>query len=126
MLEILNKITAGQGELQDLETLEELGKKVAAGSMCGLGQTAPNPLLTTLKYFRPEYEAHILEKRCPAKQCQALIDYQIDSELCRSCGLCMLEACPVNAITGSRQKFIRLTRVFVSAVVYVLAVVSLS
>ncbi|NLM24710.1 MAG: NADH-quinone oxidoreductase subunit NuoF [Firmicutes bacterium] len=103
MLEILNKITAGQGELQDLETLEELGKKVAAGSMCGLGQTAPNPLLTTLKYFRPEYEAHILEKRCPAKQCQALIDYQIDSELCRSCGLCK-QACPVNAITGSRQE----------------------
>lgn len=101
MLEILERICNGEGKDEDLETLEELALNVKEGSLCGLGQTAPNPVLTTLKYFRHEYEAHIKDKKCPARQCKALIAYRIDSEKCRSCSLCARK-CPVNAIKGSK------------------------
>jgi NADH-quinone oxidoreductase subunit F len=103
MLEILERICAGNGKEEDLELLEELAVKVKEGSLCGLGQTAPNPVLSTLKYFRDEYEAHIRDKKCPAKQCKALITYIIDPEKCRSCGLCA-KKCPVNTIKGEKKQ----------------------
>ncbi|MCG0275347.1 MAG: NADH-quinone oxidoreductase subunit NuoF [Thermosediminibacteraceae bacterium] len=101
MLEILERICQGQGEESDIELLEEIAMNVKEGSLCGLGQTAPNPVLTTLKYFRHEYEAHIKDKKCPAKQCKALISYRIDPEKCKSCGLCARK-CPVGTIKGSK------------------------
>jgi NADH-quinone oxidoreductase subunit F len=103
MLEILERICAGNGKEEDLDLLEELAVKVKEGSLCGLGQTAPNPVLSTLKYFRDEYEAHIRDKKCPAKQCKALITYTIDPEKCRSCGLCA-KKCPVNTIKGEKKQ----------------------
>lgn len=103
MLEILTRITAGHGKIEDLALLEELAESVKASSLCGLGQSAPNPVLTTLKYFRDEYEAHILEKRCPAAQCKALITYSIDPHKCEGCMVC-LRACPAEAITGARRE----------------------
>jgi NADH:ubiquinone oxidoreductase subunit F (NADH-binding)/NAD-dependent dihydropyrimidine dehydrogenase PreA subunit len=102
MLLLLEKITNGEGTMEDLNTLEELAHMVRRMSLCGLGQTAPNPVLTTLKYFRHEYEAHIKDKKCPAKVCTALITYNIESEKCRRCGLCA-KNCPVNCISGDRQ-----------------------
>ncbi|MDN5332591.1 MAG: NADH-quinone oxidoreductase subunit [Tepidanaerobacteraceae bacterium] len=101
MLEILERICQGRGKEEDLDILEELAMNVKEGSLCGLGQTAPNPVLTTLKYFRNEYEAHIKDRKCPAKQCKALITYRIDPEKCKSCGLCARK-CPVNTIKGSK------------------------
>nr|WP_202819959.1 NADH-quinone oxidoreductase subunit NuoF [Calderihabitans maritimus] len=103
MLEILNRITEGKGKEEDLEILESLALRVKEGSLCGLGQTAPNPVLTTLRYFRGEYEAHIREKRCPSKHCKALITYVINKEKCRSCGLCA-KKCPVSVIEGSKKE----------------------
>jgi len=103
MLEILERITKGEGEEGDIEKLEELAYNVKMGSLCGLGQTAPNPVLTTLKYFREEYEAHIRDKKCPAKQCRSLIKYHIIAELCTGCTVCARN-CPVNAISGERNK----------------------
>jgi NADH-quinone oxidoreductase subunit F len=103
MLEILDRICAGNGKEEDMDLLEELAVKVKEGSLCGLGQTAPNPVLSTLKYFRDEYEAHIRDKKCPAKQCKALITYIIDPEKCRSCGLCA-KKCPVNTIKGEKKQ----------------------
>ncbi|MGB9812062.1 MAG: NADH-quinone oxidoreductase subunit NuoF [Thermovenabulum sp.] len=103
MLEILERITSGNGKEGDIEKLEELALNVKEGSLCGLGQTAPNPVLTTLKYFRDEYEAHIYDKKCPAKQCKALISFMIDEEKCKSCGLCARK-CPANAIEGEKGK----------------------
>jgi len=102
MLEILMRITKGEGRENDIEALELLSDQIHKNSLCGLGQTAPNPVLTTLHYFREEYEAHIREKRCPAGQCRALIRYLINPELCRSCSLCS-KKCPVGAITGERR-----------------------
>ncbi|MBW1765208.1 MAG: 4Fe-4S binding protein, partial [Deltaproteobacteria bacterium] len=99
MLEILEKITAGDGEEEDLKNLEDLAYKVKQSSLCGLGQTAPNPVLTTLKYFRDEYEAHIKEKRCPAHYCPSLVSYHIIADNCTGCTLCS-QKCPVEAITG--------------------------
>jgi len=102
MLEILERITDGEGREEDLALLEDLAEKIKSSSLCGLGQTAPNPVLTTLKYFRSEYEAHIREKKCPAHTCKALIEYRIDPELCTGCTLCA-KKCPVQAIEGETK-----------------------
>ncbi len=99
MLEILERICSGKGEEGDIEKLEHLAKIIKDSALCGLGQTAPNPVLSTLKYFRNEYEAHIKEKRCPAGKCQALLKYTIDPSLCKGCGLCARN-CPAHAISG--------------------------
>lgn len=99
MLEILEKVTEGNGETEDLEKLERLAKTIQKASVCGLGQTAPSPVLSTMKYFRDEYITHIRDKKCPAKECKALRAIEIDPEKCRGCGICK-KNCPVNAITG--------------------------
>jgi NADH:ubiquinone oxidoreductase subunit F (NADH-binding)/ferredoxin len=103
MLEILQRITEGTGELSDLEILKELAPMIKDASLCGLGQTCPNPVLTTLNYFLDEYRAHIEEKRCPAGICKALIRYQIDPETCTGCGICR-KACPQAAISGKAKE----------------------
>ena len=99
MLEILEKISEGRGELEDLDKLEELAKYIQANALCGLGQTAPNPILSTLEHFRDEYEAHIVDKRCPAGVCKALLNYVIDPDKCKGCTKCARN-CPVQAISG--------------------------
>jgi len=99
MLEILERITQGKGEEGDIEKLQELAESIKNSALCGLGQTAPNPVLSTIKYFRDEYEAHIREKRCPAHHCQALLNYEI-TDACRGCTACARK-CPVNAISGN-------------------------
>ncbi|QUA54419.1 NADH-quinone oxidoreductase subunit NuoF [Aristaeella lactis] len=99
MLEILERITQGKGEEGDIEKLQTLAENIKSSALCGLGQTAPNPVLSTIKYFRDEYEAHIKEKRCPAHHCQALLNYKI-TDACRGCTACARK-CPVNAITGN-------------------------
>ena len=100
MLEMLERITKGEGKEGDIELLEELCYAIKDGALCGLGQTAPNPVLTTIKYFRDEYEAHIKDKKCPAGECSDLIEYSINTDKCKGCTLCARN-CPVNAITGS-------------------------
>lgn len=100
MLEILERIVAGEGKEGDIELLEELCEGIKDGALCGLGQTAPNPVLTTIRYFRNEYEAHIKEKKCPAKACAALLRYSIDADKCIGCTTCA-KKCPVLAISGS-------------------------
>ncbi|MGI5998403.1 MAG: NADH-quinone oxidoreductase subunit NuoF [Lutispora sp.] len=99
MLEILDRITKGRGESGDIERLENLAKNIKASALCALGQTAPNPVLSTLRYFREEYEAHIRDKKCPAGVCQALLQYKIDPKTCKGCGICAKQ-CPVSAISG--------------------------
>ena len=99
LLEMLDKITSGNGTLEDLDKMEELCNYIKANAMCALGQTAPNPVLSTLKYFRDEYEAHVVEKRCPAGVCKNLMHYEIQPDKCRGCTLCARK-CPANAITG--------------------------
>lgn len=103
MLEILTRITEGKGEMADLETLEELADKIKKTSLCGLGQTAPNPVLTTLKYFKDEYIAHIKDKKCDACVCTNLLTYEIIEEKCVGCTLCA-KKCPVDAISGEPKK----------------------
>ncbi len=99
MLEILTRITEGNGKEGDVELLEELASSIKKASLCGLGQTAPNPILSTIRYFRDEYEAHIKYKKCPAGECKKLMNVHIDPEKCKQCGICK-KTCPVNAISG--------------------------
>lgn len=103
MLNILTNITRGKGKEGDIELLEELAEVARDGALCALGQTAPNPFLSTLKYFKDEYEAHIRGKKCPALYCKELIDYYIDPEKCRACMIC-LKQCPADAIIGEKKK----------------------
>lgn len=103
MLEILERITKGHGREEDIEQLQSLGPLIIKGSLCGLGQTAPNPVLTTLRYFKHEYEAHIKDHKCPAKKCKALITYRILGDQCTGCTLCA-KICPVGAAQGERKK----------------------
>ncbi len=103
MSEILERICAGEGKHGDIETLEGLAEYIKAGSLCGLGQGAPNPVLSTIKYFRDEYEAHIYDKKCSAKVCKGLIEFTIDPEACIGCTRCARN-CPVNAINGKPKK----------------------
>ncbi|HWI52707.1 MAG TPA: NADH-quinone oxidoreductase subunit NuoF [Symbiobacteriaceae bacterium] len=99
MLEILEQITEGKGTMADLDQLERLARGIMKGSLCGLGQGAPQPVLSTLRYFRDEYIAHVKEHKCPAGRCKALTEYRIDQELCKGCAVCA-RACPTDAITG--------------------------
>lgn len=103
ILEILNRICEGKGKPEDIESLEELSAVVKNAALCGLGQTGPNPVLSTLKYFRDEYEAHIYEKQCPAKQCAALLKFEVDPDTCKKCGLCA-KACPSDAIIWKKKE----------------------
>ena len=108
MLEILTRITEGKGKEGDIEMLEDLSYKIRESSLCGLGQTAPNPVLTTIKYFRDEYEAHINDKKCPAKVCKPLLTYEVIADKCTGCTVCA-KNCPTDAIDGARKEihFIR-------------------
>lgn len=103
MYEILERITSGKGKEGDIEKLEVLAESIKQGALCGLGQTAPNPVLSTLKYFRDEYEAHVKEHRCPAGVCKAMLKYTIIADKCKGCSLCS-KKCPVNAISGEIKK----------------------
>lgn len=103
LLEILTRITEGKGEERDLGMLKEFAASIGATSLCGLGQTAPNPVLTTMRYYMHEYEAHVREKRCPAHSCRALLRYSIDESLCKGCTLCA-KGCPAHAISGGPRK----------------------
>ena len=109
MLELLDKITEGKGEASDIDKLETLAKTIKSASLCGLGQTAPNPVLSTLYYFKHEYEAHIHDKKCPAGVCQALLQYLVIPELCKKCGICAAK-CPVSCIDGVKGKEVYVIR----------------
>ena len=102
LLETLNRITKGHGRSGDIERLEKLSAGIRSTSLCGLGQTAPNPILSTIRYFREEFETHIREKKCPAKVCKNLLTYSINQDACKACGAC-LKACPSHAITGAKK-----------------------
>lgn len=98
-----NRLTEGKGVEGDIETLEELAAQIKDSTLCGLGQTAPNPVLTTIKYFRNEYEAHIRDKKCPALSCKQLLTYQITTDKCTGCMVCGIK-CPSKAITGEKKQ----------------------
>ena len=100
MLEILTRITDGKGTLKDLTELEELAQNIKSNSLCGLGQTAPNPVLSTLAHFKDEYIAHVVDKKCPAGVCKSLLRFEIIADKCKGCTLCARK-CPVNAISGT-------------------------
>jgi NADH-quinone oxidoreductase subunit F len=102
MFYILDRITDGEGQVGDVERLEGLAGVLEGTALCALGKTAANPVLSTIKYFRSEYDAHIMDKRCPAKECRGLFRYEIDAEACKACGIC-LKSCPVGAITGAKK-----------------------
>jgi NADH-quinone oxidoreductase subunit F/NAD(P)H dehydrogenase (quinone)/NADP-reducing hydrogenase subunit HndC len=108
-LELLKKICNGQGEPRDLDELESLSAVIKDTALCGLGQTGPNPVLSTLRYFRDEYEAHIHERRCPAKRCVALLKFEVDPEACTKCGMCA-RACPVDAIEWEKKQVARIDK----------------
>ncbi len=103
MLDILTKITEGKGTMEDLDELEELAHTIKRASLCGLGQSAPNPVLSTMKYFRDEYVAHVRDKKCPAGVCVSMLRYVVDTEVCKRCGICA-KNCPVGAISGSKDE----------------------
>ena len=103
MLEILTRITEGEGVPEDIDRLRELASVIRSTAFCGLGQTAPNPVLSTLQYFRDEYESHIKDKSCPAGVCKALITYSIDAEACKGCRLCA-KNCPQEAVAGEAKE----------------------
>ena len=103
LLRILTDITEGRGTPQQIETMKKISDTMGKASLCGLGQTAPNPVLTTLRYFEDEYRAHIEEKKCPAGVCREIIHFSIDAEACTGCRAC-IPACPVEAITGKLKK----------------------
>jgi NADH-quinone oxidoreductase subunit F len=103
MLALLNDIIEGEGTAEKMELLEELANVVKVGSLCALGKTAPNPVLSTFRYFRDELEAHVFDKRCPAGECEALLDYYIIPEKCVCCSVCARK-CPVDCISGEQRK----------------------
>ena len=103
MLDILARITKGEGREGDVELLESIAQDIRVSSLCGLGQTAPNPVLTTIRYFRHEYDAHIREKKCPGRECTELVKFVVQDDLCKKCGICF-KVCPVNAITWEKGK----------------------
>lgn len=103
MLETLTRISEGRGAEGDVEQLSDMAEIIKDSSLCALGQTAPNPVLTTIKFFRNEYDSHIRDRCCPARVCSSLLTYQIDPELCKGCGLCA-KNCPQEAISGERKE----------------------
>jgi NADH-quinone oxidoreductase subunit F/NAD(P)H dehydrogenase (quinone)/NADP-reducing hydrogenase subunit HndC len=109
ILEILNRICEGKGEPGDIETLKNLSYTIKDSALCGLGQTGPNPVLSTLRYFIDEYNAHIYEKRCPAKRCAALLKFEIDPEICNKCGLCF-KSCPAEAIEWKKKEVAKIDK----------------
>jgi NADH-quinone oxidoreductase subunit F len=102
MIDILERITEGKGTLEDIDQLEELGNTIASGSLCALGKSAPYPVLSSIRYFREEWEKHVVEKKCPALVCKSLIEFYILPDKCAGCGIC-LRACPVEAITAGKR-----------------------
>ena len=103
MLHLLEKITSGEGKPEDIDLLEKMSYIIKDTALCGLGQTGPNPVLSTLRYFREEYEAHVIDKKCPAKRCQALLKFEVNTEKCIKCGLCA-KNCPVEAIKWAKKE----------------------
>ena len=103
MLEILEDICAGNGDQADIDLLADLSEAVEKGSLCGLGQTAPNPVHSTLRYFKEEYETHVMDHKCLAGICKPLFHYEVDAEVCNGCGRC-LRNCPAGAVSGEKKK----------------------